>query len=240
MTRNPQMALALAQASGIWNLLRGRHRLALLLAALCHDVDHPGVSAAYLRKAESRLAAWFRGDPGLLERHHSVRAFEMLASRRLGLLAALPTAERVSVRGLVRDTVLATDMSRHGAYLAEIEAALAGLAGAAPRPAPGQLSPAEELACLRLLVKCADVSNVTKRFGVAAEWGVMATDEMFLQGDRELADGLEVRARAWARRHAGGWKAGGAMGRSGAQCPIGCRSPRWSAFAVLPSPVAWQ
>ena len=42
------------------------------------------------------------------------------------------------------------------------------------------------------MLKCADVSNVTKDFPTAREWGVMVTDEMFAQGDRERAEGLEV------------------------------------------------
>jgi hypothetical protein len=192
---SPQMAYALAQAGGLWVQLRGNERLALLLAALCHDFEHPGVSAAYLQKAQSRLAAWFRDDPGLLEKHHSVRAFELLACKRIGLLAHLPTADRVEVRGLVRELILATDMSQHGLILASIEKCLS-----APGPAPGlpagKDSSEEErglrLLWLRLVVKCADVSNVTKKFATAMEWGVMVTDEMFAQGDRERAEGLEV------------------------------------------------
>ena len=188
------MAYALAHAGGLWARLHANERLALLLAALCHDFEHPGVSAAYLHKAQSRLAAWFRADPGLLEKHHSVRAYELLACKRIGLLAHLPTPDRVEVRGLVRELILATDMSQHGPILAGIEECLS----APGLPAGGESGGEERgrrLQWLRLVVKCADVSNVTKGFATAMEWGVMVTDEMFAQGDRERAEGLEVRER---------------------------------------------
>ncbi len=91
------MAYILAKEGGLWAHLSPNQRLALLLAALCHDFEHPGVSAAYLHKAQSRLASWFPDDPGLLEKHHSVRSFELLACKRVRLLAHLPTQDRVEV-----------------------------------------------------------------------------------------------------------------------------------------------
>ena len=92
-----QMAYMLGKEGGLWTHLSPNQRLALLLAALCHDYEHPGVSAAYLHKAKSRLASWFRGDPGLLEKHHSIRSFELLTCKHVGLLSHLPTADRIEV-----------------------------------------------------------------------------------------------------------------------------------------------
>ena len=119
-----QMAYSLAKVGGLWEYLGHKERLSLLLSALCHDVDHPGVSGAYLHKARARLATWFRGDPGLLEKHHSVRTFELLARNHVGLLAHLPSEDRAEVLCLIRDAILATDMSQHVAILADLEANL--------------------------------------------------------------------------------------------------------------------
>ncbi len=190
------MAFSLAKVSGLWDQMCGQHRLALLIAALCHDIEHPGVSASYLQKSQSRLAVWFDNDLGLLEKHHSVRAFELLACKNLRLLETLPTDERVALRHLVRDAILATDMSRHAAYMTEIEE---GLVGCPLGAGAGPLSPPHLRACLQLLLKCADVSNVTKPFDIAKEWGTMVTDEMFAQGDRERAAGIEVLAAIRSR-----------------------------------------
>ena len=60
------MAYSLAKVGGLWEYLGQNERLSLLLSAICHDVEHPGVSGAYLHKARAPLATWFQGDPGLL------------------------------------------------------------------------------------------------------------------------------------------------------------------------------
>ena len=94
------------------------------------------------------------------------------------------------MRGLVRDAILSTDMSRHANIIADIEEHLAPIHdGGAVAVAATR---AQRLRWLQLVVKCADVSNVTKGFSVAREWGLMVTDEMFAQGERERNEGLEV------------------------------------------------
>ena len=108
-----QTVFSLAKLTGLLDRLRRKQRLALFLAALCHDIEHPGVSSAFLLKSRSTMAALYKNDPGLLEKHHSIRAFELLISKDLGLLRNLPTDDRVNVRHLVRDLILATDMARH-------------------------------------------------------------------------------------------------------------------------------
>ena len=90
----------------------------------------------------------------------------------------------------MRDAILSTDMSRHANIIADIEEHLAPIHdGGAVAVAATR---AQRLRWLQLVVKCADVSNVTKGFSVAREWGLMVTDEMFAQGERERNEGLEV------------------------------------------------
>eukprot|EP00291_Cryptomonas_curvata_P001815 CAMPEP_0172188310 /NCGR_PEP_ID=MMETSP1050-20130122/21844_1 /TAXON_ID=233186 /ORGANISM="Cryptomonas curvata, Strain CCAP979/52" /LENGTH=294 /DNA_ID=CAMNT_0012862773 /DNA_START=213 /DNA_END=1094 /DNA_ORIENTATION=+ len=98
-----QKVFSLATASGLLAELCGKQRLALFLAALFHDIEHPGVTAGYLVSAQSRMAAWYKNDPGLLEKHHSIRAFELLICKDIPLLQHLPADDRVNLRSLVRD-----------------------------------------------------------------------------------------------------------------------------------------
>ena len=148
-----QTVFSLAKLTGLLDRLCRKQRLALFLAALCHDIEHPGVSSAFLLKSRSTMAALYKNDPGLLEKHHSIRAFELLISKDLDLLRNLPTDDRVNVRHLVRDLILATDMARHKAILQDLERAAAEqdgrcghCAGAGPEhrrgPAPDPGPPA--------------------------------------------------------------------------------------------------
>jgi cAMP-specific phosphodiesterase 4 len=45
---------------------------------------------------------------------------------------------------------------------------------------------------MQLLLKCADLSNTLRPLGEARRWAARVTDEMFAQGDRERAGGLDV------------------------------------------------
>jgi hypothetical protein len=146
-----------------------------------------GVNAGYLLKAKSTLAAWYKRDPGLLERHHSVRAFELVACSKARLLRGLPSDDQREVSAAVRDVIMATDMRHHGVYVQAVEARL----GRADAPAAGTAGAGGALLEMQLLLKCADISNAFKPFGVAREWAVRVTDELFAQGDLERAHGLE-------------------------------------------------
>ena len=86
---------------GLLSVAPDTERLALLLGALCHDLEHPvpppvpphdarspadkrhgwrqGVSSQFLINTASPLADLYDGDPGCLEQHHAFRAFELLA-----------------------------------------------------------------------------------------------------------------------------------------------------------------
>ena len=161
------------------------------------------MSAAYLLKSRSKLAALYNNDPGLLERHHSVRAFELLACGDSGPLQGMAVAERLEVCGAVRGVIMATDMRHHGRHCD----ALRERSGRSPAGAGGgggEDAEAVGLEEMQLLLKCADVSNVLKPFEVAREWAVRVTDEFFAQGELERATGLEVRKRGGGSGGGGG------------------------------------
>jgi hypothetical protein len=122
--------------------------------------------------------------------------------KSLGLLQNLATEDRINMRNLVRDIILATDMSRHAAFLDIAQhGPLRG--GACNITRPLQTSAADEvgvrppskLALMQVLLKCADISNVAKPMAAAKEWAVAVTDELFAQGDMERLSGREVCAQ---------------------------------------------
>ncbi len=52
----PQTTFAMARASALRGGLWGAERLALFLAALCHDIEHLGVSASFLFRCRNRCS----------------------------------------------------------------------------------------------------------------------------------------------------------------------------------------
>ncbi len=144
--------------------------LALLLAALCHDLEHPGTTNAFQVNTQSALAVRYN-DASVRENHHAACAWGVLARARL--LAPLRAEEARALRRTMLAAILATDMSAHQTLLASVEASLVAAsapAGADPatdaarRAQPGAFAfdrdSAEDrqlLVCF--LLHCADLCN---------------------------------------------------------------------------------
>lgn len=87
--------------------------LAGLMAAVVHDVGHPGNNNNFQAAMSSELALTYN-DRSVLENHHVAHAFRMLrAHPEMDIFANLTLDERKYVRKMMIEAVLATDMARH-------------------------------------------------------------------------------------------------------------------------------
>ena len=86
--------------------------LALFLAALGHDIDHPGVTNAFLCNSYAPLALCYN-DESVLENHHAATTWTLLNDSRNDVLGGLAVEERKTVRNLIIKSILATDMAHH-------------------------------------------------------------------------------------------------------------------------------
>ena len=60
-------------------------------------------------------------DDSVLENHHLAVAFKILQNPACDIFASLPTKQRMSLRKMMIDMVLATDMSKHMKLLADLK-----------------------------------------------------------------------------------------------------------------------
>ncbi|KAL2613527.1 hypothetical protein R1flu_025219 [Riccia fluitans] len=90
---------------------------ALALAALCHDVDHPGLNNQFLVATYDPLALRYN-DRAVLESHHAATCFiTMRGNDSLNLLSGLSEEEQRHMRKLMIILILATDMGEHARIL---------------------------------------------------------------------------------------------------------------------------
>lgn len=94
--------------------------LAAIFAAAIHDVDHPGLTNQYLINSSSELALMYN-DESVLENHHLAVAFKLLQNEDCDIFANLGKKQRQTLRKMVIDMVLATDMSKHMSLLADLK-----------------------------------------------------------------------------------------------------------------------
>jgi len=178
-----QTTNALATATGTMLRLDAWERFALLSAALCHDLEHPGVTSQFLSKTARGKYRGILFRDALLEKHHALRALEYMC--HIGILDGLSSAQYYQFRSTVSKVILATDLTRHGKYLEHLKEFAA-------RRAEDPAAEMDKQLAMELMVKCADVSNVVKPTAVARHWALCVTDEFFRQGDVERAMGMNV------------------------------------------------
>ena len=142
------------RTSPVAALLKPFDALTLLITAIGHDVGHPGVNNAFLVALNAPLAQLYN-DKSVLEAFHCAAYSQIL--RRYWKAAF----EDIPMRGLMINSILATDMGLHFNYMKELGNLQAkvyhnkGTDGWSPQV----LDDYRILICA-LLVKCADISNV--------------------------------------------------------------------------------
>lgn len=161
-------------------LLTPLQSLGLLVAALGHDVGHPGVTNAYMIKLSAPTSQVYN-DRSVLELYHSAiftnKILKIVWPSLLDCMIASDSS--VSVKQLIIRSILATDMAEHFEYIHKLKDVLLILS-------------AEEkvqLIC-SLLIKCADISNVTRPLRISSQWALILSREF------DEVDKLEKRIAA--------------------------------------------
>ncbi|EAU89427.2 high-affinity phosphodiesterase [Coprinopsis cinerea okayama7 len=162
------------------NLLRLRDIFAIYIAAIGHDVGHPGFTNVFMKNAQTPLSIVFDGHSAL-EQLHCQLLLRVMRHHGLGVLLDDPQ-EGVNFRKLLSKTVLATDMSVHEDFMQRFQDELDG------RPT--------ELAVRRVLIsqallKNADISNPSRPFPVAQHWATALMQEWLAQKKLEEHFSLE-------------------------------------------------
>lgn len=92
--------------------LNSLDKFALLLAALGHDLGHPGLNNSYQINAKTALALRYN-DQCVLEHYHSASLFGILGSSKNNIVSGLSKEDYTSLRGILVASILATDMTYH-------------------------------------------------------------------------------------------------------------------------------
>ncbi|KAM9331392.1 3',5'-cyclic-AMP phosphodiesterase 4C-like isoform 2-T2 [Gastrophryne carolinensis] len=164
--------------------------MAAIFASAIHDVDHPGVSNKFLINTNSELALMYN-DASVLENHHLAVGFKLLQEENCDIFQNLNKKQRQTLRKMVIDMVLATDMSKHMNLLADLKT----MVETKKVTSLGVLlldNYSDRIQVLQNMVHCADLSNPTKPLEIYRQWTDRIIVEFFHQGDREREKGMEI------------------------------------------------
>ncbi|KAL7422124.1 3',5'-cyclic-nucleotide phosphodiesterase [Cryptotrichosporon argae] len=194
-------------------VLRPQDVLGVLIAAMGHDVGHPGLSNAFMKNAKTPLSQVYE-DKSVLENMHCMLIVQLLRKHGFGFLlgqtsaTGIPARDAIDARGfrhVLYSSVLATDMSLHFAWIQDLKEFGEAMRG----PAPGardELVEDDRIMICQALIKCADISNPTRPIDVSEHWSTVLLDEWAKQAslEQELCLPVSVVAFADARLQAKG------------------------------------
>lgn len=139
----------------------------LLVAAIGHDVGHPGVTNAFMTKFASPMLLIYNGRLVLELFHLAVFINKVLAVAWPLLLEV--RMEGLTMRDLIISSILATDMAEHFEYIDKITMFKSSSIPSLPQTKVKLM--------LLLLIKCADILNVTRPLRVLLQWALALTRE---------------------------------------------------------------
>jgi hypothetical protein len=166
------------------HVMKPKHAFALLLSAIGHDAAHPGVNNMFLINSRTPLAVMYN-DRSVLESLHSMTLFQLI--KKHGLDQWWTGDDYQCFRHIIISSILATDMALNNDYVTKFKQMAA--------TAPNDDTEKQPMDCLMIctaLIKCADVSNVTRPFRRGKEWAELLVEEFASQGDLERELGMPV------------------------------------------------
>uniref|UniRef100_A0A4W2H529 Phosphodiesterase n=1 Tax=Bos indicus x Bos taurus TaxID=30522 RepID=A0A4W2H529_BOBOX len=150
--------------------------LALLIAALSHDLDHRGVNNSYIQRSEHPLAQLYCHS--IMEHHHFDQCLMILNSPGNQILSGLSIEEYKTTLKIIKQAILATDLAlyikRRGEFFELIMKNQFNLE-----------DPHQKELFLAMLMTACDLSAITKPWPIQQRIAELVATEFFDQGDRE-------------------------------------------------------
>merc|ERR1712127_194607 len=173
-----QMMFSSLANSGWWEGLGPVTCLGLIIACLCHDLDHRGTNNTYQLATNSPLAKLY--STSTLERHHLHQTLVILNLEGNCILEHLSASEYSATLAVVEEAILATDLSLHFAHLGRLK----NLAEQGTKGLDWSDRGVVSVATAALMTG-ADLGATTKPWEFQKETAGLIAEEFWSQGDME-------------------------------------------------------
>ena len=162
--------------------------LSIIIAALGHDLGHPGLNNAFLINDSADMALTYN-DVSVLENFHASTLFKTLRKSENNIFEKLTTIDYKIIRKRMISEILSTDMANHGKVISLIKSKISLnenneyklnlLSG-------NEQTKNEEQQCLLdFMLHLADLAHNTKLFNISIQWVELLSEEFWRQGDLE-------------------------------------------------------
>ncbi|PNW74351.1 hypothetical protein CHLRE_13g605100v5 [Chlamydomonas reinhardtii] len=164
------------------DLFKPLERLSILIAALCHDLDHDGHSNSFHVNSGSELARIYN-DQSVMENHHCAMTFAILSRTDCAVLAGLSPEQQRAARKVIISAILCTDMANHFTLTQEFQK---------HSTTYDPDSEADRLLLLKVSLHAADIGNAVRPFHVNHAMSRRVHREFEAQTEEESRLGLPI------------------------------------------------
>ena len=173
--------------------------LSILIAALGHDLGHPGLTNNFQINACTDMAITYN-DISCLENYHASKLFRILRKEEFNIFEKLNINERKDIRKRIISEILATDMAIHGKVMSVIKGKIPSeiFEGSDTKKKFELFSKnpknkfQEQQELLDFFIHAADLAHNTKLFSISIQWVELLSNEFWIQGDKEKKMNLPV------------------------------------------------
>ena len=166
--------------------------LSIFIAALGHDLGHPGLTNNFHVNASTELAITYN-DSSCLENFHCCKLFTILKKDETNIFEKLTVNDYKDIRKRMISEILATDMFYHKKVMSMIQSQLPQIKNDKFEFTDDKdTMKKEQQSLLDFFIHSADLAHNTKLFTISLKWVELLSEEFWLQGDKEKSMGLTV------------------------------------------------
>ena len=139
--------------------------LALLISALCHDIDHYDIEDK--GRSEIALAVLYRNRP-ILEMHHCEVTIGVISKEEQNIFENIESDQSVQLWQMIISLILATDMAQHFEILNMFKALVY------PQNMLNLTNSMHKLLLMQIILKCSDVAHTCRLMQVDEDFAIKA------------------------------------------------------------------
>jgi len=178
----------------------------LLIAAVSHDLGHPGVTNQFLTEVGHELAIKYN-DRSPLENMHCAKLYTLVGKDSLNIFGNFSRENYKESRKSIIEAILHTDMTKHQGMLKDLQLMYQMNSehfGTGSMSVRADDADTEGVAVsvfnqasmkplvMNTILHSADISNPCREWQVTKAWAFKCLEEFFTQGDQEKALGIPV------------------------------------------------
>ena len=156
--------------------------LCSILAAVCHDLDHPGVNQSFLVATNNPLASLYQNN-SVLENHHW--RFALCIFKESNIFEHFEQDVLDDMKEQLKHLILATDIARQNEYLKRFRDLTSSHKFSLSNTADRAL-------VLQMALKCADLGNPCRPWLISRVWSNLICDEFYRMGQIERRLGVPL------------------------------------------------